>query len=414
MGYNMLRGKNKVKARNKLKGSLTVEAAIIMPFFICVVMSFAFFMKIVYTQSVIQHGINETANELSVYSYLYSASGAQKYHDKGKAYIEETSKTAQSQIKDTVEAVNSLGETKESLEEGAQDVQSGNIEEITGDIKEIKELSKKNLDDAKKLKDMLENAIKDPKQEIISFASLLAQGAFEDVKGSLAAPVIKIMCRKHFATDNLDADKRLKSLGVVGGLNGLDFSETKIFYDNKNIDIIVRYKVETGLPINLLPDLYFVQRANVRAWLDGDGKTPGIEEPEESSSNVWELSVRERTKKIFEFEGKDTPDEVAIIKYNDGNIVDVTSVNLSEKSYIETKGVKSRINSSIKKLNEFESEKYKNIKSRTLIVILPEKSLETREDVKKLLTGECLKYAKENGVILKFKEAYGTLPKTSV
>lgn len=403
-----------LKSKSKIKGSLTVEAAIIMPFFICVVLSFAFFMKIVYTQSIIQHGINETANELAVYSYLYSASGAQKYHDKGKDYLEEKSELAENQINAAVEAVNSLGETKESIVEGKNNIQNGNFEEITGNIKEIEELSKKNMEDAKKLKEMLENAIKDPKQEIISFASLLAQGAFEDVKGALAAPVIKIMCRKHFATDNLDADKRLKSLGVVGGLNGLDFSETRIFYDNKNIDIIVRYKVETGLPINLLPDLYFIQRANVHAWLDGDGKTPGVKEPEVSSSNVWELSVRERTNKIFEFEGKDTPDNVAIIKYNDGDIIDVTSIDLSEKSYIETKGVKNRINSSIRKLKEFESKEYKNIKSRTLIVIIPEKSLEIREDVKKLLTDDCLNYAKENGVILKFKEAYGTLPQSSV
>lgn len=261
---------------------------------------------------------------------------------------------------------------------------------------------------------MLQNAIKNPKQEIISFASLLAQGAFEDVKGALVSPVIKIMCRKHFATDSLGADSRLKSLGIVEGLDGLDFSETKILYDNENIDIIVRYKIETSLPINFLPDLYFIQRANVHAWLDGDGKTPGDSEKDKDTSNVWEMSVRDRTKKIFELEGKDTPDEVSIIKYNAGDIIDVTSINLSEKSYIETAGVKSRINASIKKLKEFNSNKYGEIKSRTLIVILPEKSLETREDVKKLLSDDCIKYAKEMGVILKYKEAYGTLPKTSV
>ncbi len=409
MGYRTLK-----KSKKYNRGSLTVEAAVIMPFFICVILSFAFFIKIVYTQSILQHAINETANELSVYSYLYSASGAQKYHDDTMDYLEEKSKTAQSQINDTIEAVGALENTKESLEKTADHLENPNFDELMGDLEENKEFLKKNVSDAKKLKETLENAIKNPKQEIISFATLLAQGAFEDLKGALASPVIRIMCRKHLATESLDADKRLKSLGIREGLDGLDFSETKILYDKENIDIIVRYKVDIGLPINLLPDLYFVQRANVRAWLDGDGKKPGSSEDAESNSNVWLLSVRDRTKKIFELEGKDTPEMVSIIKYNDGNIIDVTSINLSEKHYIQTYAVKSRINASIRKLQEFNSTQFGAIKSKTLIVIIPEKSLETREDIKKLLTDECLKYANDRGIILKYKEAYGTLPKTSV
>lgn len=408
MNYNIFTPKK------KCKGSLTVEAAIIMPFFICVILSFAFFMKIVYIQSIVQHAINETASELSVYSYLYSASGAQKIHEDSKDYLADKSKTAQDQINSTVEALGSLGNTKKSIDDAEDNLKNGNINKLSGDIKEIKELSEENIADAKKLKDMLANAAKNPKQEIISFASLLAQGAFEDVKGALAAPVIKIMCKKHIATDKLDADRRLKSLGIVNGLDGLDFSETKILYDKENIDIIVRYKVDIGLPINFLPNLYFIQRANVRAWLDGDGQTPGVPETEESATNLWELSVGDRTKKILELEGKDTPDNVAIIKYNGGDIVDITSINLSDKSYLETIGVKNRIKSSIRKLKEFSNDKYAGIKSRTLTVIIPEKSLETRKDVKKLLTDDCLKYAKENGVILKFKEGYGTLPKSGV
>ncbi|OPZ89767.1 MAG: hypothetical protein BWY74_02586 [Firmicutes bacterium ADurb.Bin419] len=409
MGYRMFKERKKCN-----RGSLTVEAAVIMPFFICVILSFAFFIKIVYTQSVLQHAINETANELSVYSYLYSASGAQKYHEDTMNYLEEKSKTAQSQINDTIEAVGALENTKESLEKTADHLENPNFDELMGDLKENKEFLKKNVSDAKKLKETLENAIKNPKQEIISFATLLAQGAFEDLKGALASPVIRIMCRKHLATESLDADKRLKSLGIREGLDGLDFSETKILYDKENIDIIVRYKVDIGLPIKLLPDLYFVQRANVRAWLDGDGKKPGSSEDVESNSNVWLLSVRDRTKRIFELEGKDTPEMVSIIKYNAGDIIDVTSINLSEKHYIQTSAVKSRINASIRKLQEFNSTQFVEIKSKTLIVIIPEKSLETREDVKKLLTDECLKYAKDRGIILKYKEAYGTLPKSSV
>lgn len=408
MMYNL---SNSIKNR---KGALTVEAAIVMPLFICVILSFALFIKIVYTQSIVQHALNETANELSVYSYLYSASGAQKLHDSAKDYVEDKSKLAQEQINSTVDALGTLGNTKKSIEEARDDLKNADIEKLSKDIGEIKDLSKENIANGKALKDKLDAVVKNPKQQIITFASFLAQGAFEDSKGALVSPVIRVMCKKHIASDELDADRRLKSLGVVNGISGLDFSETKILYDKENIDIIVRYKVESGLPINYLPELYFIQRANVRAWLDGDGKTPNAVDAEPVSTNLWGLSVRDRTNKIFELEGKDTPENVAIIKYNSGDIVDVTSINLSEKSYATTSGVKSRINSSIRKLRDFSNKEYTDIKSRTLIVIIPEKSLEAREDVKKLLTDDCLRYAKENNVILKYKESYGKLPESGV
>jgi len=398
----------------KTKGSITVEAAIVMPLFICVILSFALFIKIVYTQSIIQHAINETANELAVYSYLYSVSGAQKIHNDAKDKLEENSKLAQEQINSAVDALNSLNNIKESIDEAYESLKEKDAEKLASDLEKIKDLSKESLSKGEELKEKIETAMENPKDQVIGFASLLAQGAFEDLKGAIAAPVIRFMCKKHIESNEMDADKRLKSLGVVNGLYGLDFSETKILYDKKNIDIIVRYKVKSGLPINFLPNLYFIQRAKVRAWLDGDGKVPGSVETEASSENLWELPVDKRTNKILELEGKDTPNNVAIIKYNDGDVIDVTSINLSEKSYATTSGVKSRINLSIRKLAEFKHKDYPDIKSRTLIVIIPEKSLEKREDVKKLLTEDCLEYAKENNVILQYKEGYGILPESEV
>lgn len=398
------------KHRNKCKGSLTVESAIIMPVFICVILSFALFIKIVYTQCIIQHAINETANELAVYSYLYSVSGIQKLHDDAKDKLEEKSKLAQEQINDTVEVINVLSNAKEIIGNN----KDTDIDTLVSDIKEIKELSNEALEKGKELKEKLETALKNPKDQVISFASLLAQGAFEDLKGALASPIIRFMCKKHIETGQIDADSRLKSLGVVDGLSGLDFSETRILSDKENIDIIVRYKVEPALPINYLPNLYFVQRAKVRAWLDGDGKKPNAVESKPDSTNLWKLDRNERTKKILEQEGKETPQDIAIHKYNDGDVIDVTSINLSDKTYSTKSAVKSRINLSIRKLAEFKHKDYPDIKSRTLIVIIPENSLEKREDVKQLLTGECLEYAKKKNVILKYKEAYGTLPESKV
>ncbi len=397
----------------KSKGALTVEATIIMPLFICVILSFALFIKIVYTQNIIQHAINETANELAVYSYLYSVSGLQKLHDNVKDKLEENSKPAEEQINSIVDTLNYLNNAKDAVKKAYKDLNNNDLEKLESDLEDIKDLSKEVALKGKDLKDKLEIALKNPKEQVIAYASLLANGAFEDLKGELAAPVVRLMCKKHIGSDEIDADKRLKSLGVVNGLSGLDFSETKILNDKKNIDIIVRYKVESGLPINFLPDLYFIQRAKVRAWLNGDGKTPNSvdSEPasEPASENFWELDPLERAKRIHELENADMP-----VNYNEGDIIDVTTINLSDKSYATTNGVKYRIYLSIRKLAEFTHKDYPDIKSRTLIVIIPEKSLEARPDVEKLLKEDCMEYAKKHNVILKYKEGYGVLPQSRV
>jgi len=65
----------------KKDGSLTVEAAISLPLFMCVFLSIAFFMKVVYIHNNVQYAINGAANEVATYSYLYSISGLQKVND---------------------------------------------------------------------------------------------------------------------------------------------------------------------------------------------------------------------------------------------------------------------------------------------------------------------------------------------
>jgi len=52
-----------------------------LPLFMCVFLSIAFFMKVVYIHNNVQYAINGAANEVATYSYLYSISGLQKVND---------------------------------------------------------------------------------------------------------------------------------------------------------------------------------------------------------------------------------------------------------------------------------------------------------------------------------------------
>ncbi|MGV8146182.1 MAG: TadE/TadG family type IV pilus assembly protein [Alkaliphilus sp.] len=60
--------------KNKLKenqGALTVEAALVLPLFLCVILTIVFFMKIYYAHEIIQHALDETAELLAETAYLW-------------------------------------------------------------------------------------------------------------------------------------------------------------------------------------------------------------------------------------------------------------------------------------------------------------------------------------------------------
>lgn len=61
-----MRKKNKYR-----KGSLTAEAALVLPIFLFCVLFFISFFEVLYIQETVQYALSETAKELSRYSYIY-------------------------------------------------------------------------------------------------------------------------------------------------------------------------------------------------------------------------------------------------------------------------------------------------------------------------------------------------------
>ena len=406
------------------KGSLTVEAAITLPVFVCVILSIALFMRVVYVHQLIQHAITDTANELATYSYLYSATGVQARHDAAKEYMEDKSKVFENHAKDVFSAYSSLKANKEQVEEA---VGSNSTAIINGDIDSLDVESLKSdlgsaigsaVSDAGKISGVLADAAKDPKKEIISIMCILADGAFEEAKTALATPLIKFCMAKHLRTEAIqDENKRLRGLQVEGGFEGLDFTESSLFKDKKTIDIVVRYKVKTILPIKLIPDVYIIQRATVRAWLDGDGKYPGRGSSSGSpsspqTSNLWNLPPLERGKQIQQLEGRNLPPNFPGITKHDGNgnVVKVVSIDLEDATYLKPRGFASKVRTQTKELAEFKNDTYQgvtiNAKAKTLLIVVPEGTL-TPEHEKAIREIEA-EYSRDgHSIRIEVKEAYG-------
>jgi len=238
------------------KGSLTVEAAISLPVFLLVILSISFLIKIVYVHEVIQHAIYEVANEISTYGYILSASGVNELDDILKEEAEERANLFNDHLDDFAKAYVSMNDLN-------NDTDFDNMEEKYKDFEEKINIA---LTSGKEL-------YEEPIDEAYSLMFSLGGLAYNDAKSFVLQNIAKLSVRKYISPNDISkVNDKLKALNIEGGLKNLDFTQSQFFKDGDDIDIIVRYKLNLVLPIDILPDLYIIQRATVRGWLDGNDR----------------------------------------------------------------------------------------------------------------------------------------------
>ena len=79
--WGAARGTATETIRSAARGAATLEAAIVLPLLLCAFFSVVFLVKTVYTYSLIQHAISETATEIASAGYIYHISGIRDLHD---------------------------------------------------------------------------------------------------------------------------------------------------------------------------------------------------------------------------------------------------------------------------------------------------------------------------------------------
>lgn len=330
---------------NAKRGSMTLEASIALPLFLCVIISVIFLIKLTYTHELVQHAIEEAAWEIASSAYIYQASGLSEICD-----------TAQES------AENSTGRLK------------GNIRDILGNL------------------DVLGDSSETAGNVIDAAVELFAEGAFYSIKSEIFAPVVRNYVEKYIApgydeTTLSDAcsraDKRLKLLNVKNGILGMDFSKSS-FLENKdeNVEIVVSYEIELPLPINILPDLKVVQSASSRAWLSGD-------KPAENgrTDDIWSLGNLERGAKIRALFGANLPFSFPVISsFENGTAIMIKSMDLTAESYQNTLNVRKEIEVYINELVKFKGQEApwgskkivisnRDILNRQILLVIPQNEL---------------------------------------
>jgi len=206
------------------KGSLTVECLL---FLIPVMMAFFTLVNIsrfVQAEVIINHAITQTAKQISVYSYVLTktdiSTRIQATAKKSEKFKTDTENTISS-VTDFMGSVGGLGDGGDLYSQVNDVVSKGQTayDSVTAYFSDPEEL----------LTGVLAVAKSGGEQMVLSYvAGCIARGGIRDSLGYMTE----------------DPDQYLKGLGIVDGMEGLDFSDSKWMSngDGKpNIEITVTY-----------------------------------------------------------------------------------------------------------------------------------------------------------------------------
>lgn len=255
-----------MRASYKSKGSLTVEAALVIPIFMFAILSIALFMKLVYVQEVMQKSITDAANGIAQYAYIYQRSGLKDPADKAVDSINKGAEMSKEQIEKTTQALDTLSQ----INSGVTSIAQGDYSYVTDINKKISDIKGAAVD----VKQVGNEILSNPKGEAVSLICLAGKCLIEKGNQGITKLITTLMLSNSLKGNGMDADARLRSLNVVQSLWDLDFSKSSIFMDeeHKQVNIIVKYDVDVPMPFKFTPKFTIVQRASSRAWLGSEKK----------------------------------------------------------------------------------------------------------------------------------------------
>jgi hypothetical protein len=395
----VIKGEN-VNKKN-CRGSLTIEAVISYTIFAMVMLTLLFIIKIVYTYGVVQHAINQTAKELASYSYIYSITvgkidvSISDSTESGRKYFDKTADQL-------VTTYNSLTDLLESASPAADAFYEGDVENLGKSLNNINVKGQEVKESLPEAKEAVKKIVSDPKKAFKSFVGVMTYGASENIKTLVCGEIVRTMMAEYIDpnTGTMEAaNQKLEKLHVIGGMDGLDFSGSSFFSQGSmNIDIVVCYSLKPMVPINLLPNLNFVNRIYIRGW-GGSSVTPG-----NNKNSIW--NDKGDGNRGFALQEKanlrNLPEYFPVFsKFEDGKAIACISIDLREKTYQDQSKLTGRIMAKCSDIINFKKAKRgeitlskDDIEQKELVILIPPSTEEIGE-VDKLLLNNSIEKARD-------------------
>lgn len=391
-----MNGAKDTKAK-RVNGSATVEAAIVLPFFLMLILSLAYIVRIFYTYNTVQNSLSEVGRRIGNMSYFYHMTGLKDFSDQLNNMANEAGTTLQEQ-QNTV--INAFGAFNQAVSGSSEETVSiDNIESLISSVGNI-------ANNLTEVTDLVSSIIEDPKAELRLFMTIFAQKLNYEITNKLVCLIAKGNLRAELnkRVSNRNGDAALL-LGIKDGLKGISFENSSVFGDSESLEFVVNYRIKAPVPFGFIPDLKLSNRVKIIAWTGGRGKSVKVAEEraeeENSTGSVWTQMDKDKrywdrgleieklhVAKIKNKNGiQATPTssdypviDAYILDYGEKTIefYDVFTLNPFMKTYTERpSAIKSEIKKHGKRLLEFETpefidaDNFKDIK-RIVIVVFPD------------------------------------------
>ena len=260
----------------KRDGVITVEATIAFTTFAILMLTILFIIRMVYVYELVQHEINQAAKEIASYSYIYGVTvmGVDDTIQKNSNAAAEDFNQKAGNIVDGIDGIISVGESAYDTVDSATDMDlDGVIQNAQATGQSYKDLKEQFPDAIESVQSIISN----PKRFLKSIGSIFAGNALSDAKAFFGGEIVRAMMSSYLSDMNnsggnsYSPSDRLEKLGVVGGLGGIDFSQSRfnetVDGQEHSIDIVACYKVKPISPIQIYKEVGFMNRVTVKMWV---------------------------------------------------------------------------------------------------------------------------------------------------
>ncbi len=266
--------------KNRERGSATIEAVISFTGFIFVIVTLLSVINFCRVQMLISNAVDTVAKEMAQYSYFYEMSGLQKFEDE----IKSNADTGASKLNSVVATVDDLyvtvGSAVSDNVQRTTDLQNAALEG-TIDVNQIGIALQNAETDITKIKtasQVMQNqfgeVMDNPMTFVKGIVAVAGNQSLQMAKSyAIAAPLSKALFAKHFGSTMAEADQKLEELGVIGGLNGMNFNMSTIFSEKEPnaVHIVVYYEIRIARLFDFAGfNATLCKESVAQAWLGGD------------------------------------------------------------------------------------------------------------------------------------------------
>ncbi|MBC7960209.1 MAG: pilus assembly protein [Vallitaleaceae bacterium] len=270
----------------KLKGSLTIEAAMVLSTLLLVIFSIIYLVKVVYIHEQFQMALSEVAQQMSVEAYLLEKSGLldlqQATYLRAKGNVE----TFEQSFTEVTSTLNGLTDFHETDDIVTSDSSSGvDSEGIFQELRfQIVNTIGQSYDKASQLLNFIQMVTEDSKKIITSLGVV---PGLELINNTIGSKIVKSLICERIKSEDLE------KWGIIGGEAGLDFSQSRFMLEDEDISLILHYQINFPFLKDIVPSISMIQSVQVRAFTGDENFESRLqaEEPEGSEAAMQESTV---------------------------------------------------------------------------------------------------------------------------